>query len=74
MAWFAIAARKSMSMGKGQSKISQITINISTILNALGAEKSISYNLPTIQKDGGGNKPKGEKHEGPSRQRNVCGG
>jgi len=59
MAWFAIAERKSMSPEKGQSKRSQITTNILNILNALGAEKPIFYNLNTIQKDWGGNKPKG---------------
>jgi hypothetical protein len=51
MAWFAVAERKSMSPKKAQSKDSQITTDISNILNALGAEKPIFYNLNTIHKD-----------------------
>ena len=51
MAWFAIAERKSMSPEKVQSKGSQITTNILNILNALGAEEPIFYNLNTIHKD-----------------------
>ena len=79
MAWLAIAVRKSMSLEKEQSKVSQITINISTISNALGVEKPIFYNLHTInirftiRMEEEINR-KGEKHEGPSRQRNLCGG
>jgi hypothetical protein len=53
MAWFAIAARKSMILAKEQSKVSQITTDISTTLNALGVEKPISYKLHTIHKGWG---------------------
>jgi hypothetical protein len=49
--WFAIVAKESMRLEKGQSKFNQITINISTALNALGVGKPISYNLQTIYKD-----------------------
>ncbi len=48
MAWFAIAARKSMNPEREPSKVSQITTNISTILNALGVGRPIFYNLHTI--------------------------
>lgn len=53
MAWFAIVERKSMSPKKALSKGNQITTNILNILNALGAEKPIFYNLKTIHKDWG---------------------
>jgi ferredoxin len=59
MAWFAIAARKFMSLAKERSKVNQITINISTTLNALGVEKPISYNLHGIHKGREQNKAKG---------------
>ena len=78
MAWFAIAARKSMILAKEQSKVSQITTNISTILNALGVEKPISCNFYTINtrfvKGEEQINQKGERYEGASRQRNLCGG
>jgi ferredoxin len=45
MAWFAIVERKSTGLEKEQSKISQITTNILSILNALGAKKLIIYDL-----------------------------
>ena len=51
MVWFAIAEGESMSPEKEQLKVSQITINISTILNVLGVEKPTSYNLHTIYMD-----------------------
>jgi ferredoxin len=51
MAWFATAVRKSMTPEKEPSKVSQITTNISTISNALGAKKPIFYSPRTIHKD-----------------------
>ena len=74
MDWFAIAVGKSMSPEKEQSKVSQITTSISTTLNALGVEKPISCNLHAIYRSETEINRKGEKHEGPSRQGNVCGG
>jgi len=67
-----------MSLEAEQSKVSQITTNISTILNALGVEKPISYNFYTINtrfiKGEEQINQKGERYEGASRQRNLCGG
>ena len=51
MAWFAIAERKFMSPEKEQSKDSQIITDISNILNALGAENLIFFNLHMMCKD-----------------------
>jgi hypothetical protein len=62
MVWFATAVAKSMSLEKGPSKLSQITTNISTILNALDVGKPIFYSLLAIHKRiGERNNPKGGK-------------
>ena len=74
MVWFVIAERKSMRSGKGQSKISQITTNILSTLNALNAKNFIIYNLHSgssrLERE---INRKGKKHESPGRQRNLCG-